>query len=244
VVGAEDQGQHPEHQHAADDEQSVLFASICPVPGGTEVGAVTGIGRRVILVVAVGVLLAGCQSGGAAPPPLPSAPATVGPSGTTAPTATTSAPPGRTLTSGDVTLVLPARATGPTLVLLRDYLAFWAAYTKALAVPDANSAELRRRSDPRAFAAFSRTIDQTLVRPRRALRGPVRVTPRLRPAAGPIVVIDDCIDATGQQFFTRSGQATPERGQRNSFTVSLRHDNAGYIVTAIADAPTEQCKGP
>jgi hypothetical protein len=203
--------------------------------------------RRPTRVAVAGIVLAclgvaGCSDSGSDAAPLPGASE---PSGSAPSSDTSAAPsPGReTLTSGDVTLVMPARVDAATERLLRDYLAFWVAYAEAAAIPDAQYAKLRARSDSSAFAAFSRGIESALVRQHRTLRGPLMLTPTVRTSLGQVRTIDDCVDASQQRYHDRSGAKTDEAGEQNSFTITLRPANVGFVVTGIAEARTPQCGG-
>lgn len=196
--------------------------------------------------VAVAVVLAGCSAdepdralpgaGGSGPV------ATTG-SAPADPTATATPGPGL-LIRGPVTLTVRPQDAGRRPVL-DSYLRFFAAYAVALEKADPRSADLRRFSTPAAFADFSRSLAEN-ARAGITVRGPVTLQPAVRSAAAGAltVVLVDCLDATGQRSFDRSGRRTGGPGERRPIQVELV-DTPGpvrWVVGSVADGPADACE--
>lgn len=178
--------------------------------------------------------------------PLPGGPATA--AATSVPTPSGPAGPSRpgdaTLVSGPVRLVLRPQdaARRP---LLQSYLDFFAAYADALGKADAGSAALRGHTTPEAFADFARGLAEN-ARTGVTVRGPVTLRPALRPVGSGALtaVLVDCLDASGQKFYDRSGTPTGQAGDRRPIQVELV-DSPGpvrWLVGSVADGPATACE--
>lgn len=198
-------------------------------------------------VVLAAVLLAGCGGqDGASPLPegsggtVPTSAPGTGPTGRAQAT-----PPGETqLASGSVRLTVRPQDAAQRPVL-DAYLGFFAAYADALQRADARSAQLRRRSTPDAFADFSRGLAAN-AREGITLRGPVLLRPVLRPrGSGALtVIVDDCLDGSGQRYYDKAGEPTGEAGARRPIRVELV-DSPGpvrWLVGSLADGPSAACE--
>lgn len=206
--------------------------------------------RAGVAVAVAVVALAGC-TGGEAATPLPGSGGSAGATGSTStpsgPAGGTSPPPGAAsvLASGAVRLtVRPQDATQQQV--LRSYLGFFAAYAEALGSGDASSTELRKRTTADAFADFSRGIAGN-AREGVVLRGPLSLQPALQKGgSGALtVILVDCLDASGQRFYDRSGKPTGDVGRRRPIKVQLVDTPSAvrYVVGALSGGPASACEG-
>jgi len=203
--------------------------------------------RAPVAVVAVAAALAGC-TGQEAATPLPGG---GGPAAVTSPSSTPSGSAGgpppagaSVLTSGDVRLTVRPQDAARRQVL-GSYLGFFAAYAEALGKADAASAELRRRTTADAFADFSRGIADN-AKAGVTARGPVSLRPAVQEsgAADLTVILVDCLDATRQRFYDRSGEPTGRTGTRRPIEVELINSPGPVrrVVGAVADGPPSACE--
>lgn len=216
---------------------------------GRWVAAARRSGRRVAGVAVAAVLVAGCGGEDAATPLAEGggAPAPTSEPGSAATGQAQGTPAGETqLTSGSVRLTVRPQDAAQRPVL-DAYLGFFAAYADALQRADARAAQLRRRSTPDAFADFARGLAAN-AREGVTLRGPVALQPVLRPrGSGALtVIVDDCLDGSGQRYYDRAGKPTGEAGARRPIRVELV-DSPGpvrWVVRSLADGPASTCERP
>jgi len=139
-----------------------------------------------------------------------------------------------------VTMRMPAAPDAATTAILRDYLAFWDGYTRAFAAPNPVDPLLRAHADPNLLISVMHEIQTNLVAPGRSIAGPVRLSPAVRSRTPQNVVIDDCFDASHQQFL-QGGTPTGETGTRSAQTVTLVARPTGWTAQSFAPGPVNAC---
>jgi hypothetical protein len=147
---------------------------------------------------------------------------------------------GTQLTAGSVRLTVPAGADARTVTVLRDYLAFWAAYEAAEETGRPVTDGLRATTDGSFLSALSQVIDNRYTSQGAVVRGVVTLTPTVRVRDAGSVTIDDCVDETGRED-VRRGEPTGDIGTRIPWALSMRLRSGHFVATGFEDSPAGLC---
>ncbi|OAA28225.1 hypothetical protein UG55_1006198 [Frankia sp. EI5c] len=152
------------------------------------------------------------------------------------------APAGAPVVAGSVHLTT-APGVDPTSPVVRDHLAFWAAFAGAQEADSPDFTALSARTDGSFFLALTRIVDQLRGKPGRSNRGPLHLLVTGVSQQAGVVAVDSCVDETERQEFELS-EPTGDIGLRYQIRVNLEPGDGGYLATGFADPQPAGCPPP
>ncbi|CUU54565.1 hypothetical protein Ga0074812_10355 [Parafrankia irregularis] len=144
--------------------------------------------------------------------------------------------------AGSVQLTIAA-GVDPNSPVLRDHLAFWAAFTGIQESDRPDLRALQARVDSSFMSSLMSLVDLLRGDAGRSTRGPVHLLVTSVSEQGGSIAVDSCVDETAREKL-RLAVPTGEVGIRSRVRVTLVPGRDGYLATGFADAPPAACPAP
>ncbi|MCK9902791.1 hypothetical protein CC117_00150 [Parafrankia colletiae] len=152
------------------------------------------------------------------------------------------APAGAPAVEGSVHMTTAA-GVDPASPVLRDHLAFWAAFSALQEGDRADFTALRDRVGGTLLDSLTSIIGHIRDTPGRSVRGPVHLMVTGVSQENGTVAVDSCVDETERETMQQSAP-TGEAGFRYRIRVSLTPTAGRYVATDWADPPPAGCPPP
>ncbi|MEX5637461.1 hypothetical protein [Parafrankia sp. FMc2] len=131
----------------------------------------------------------------------------------------------------------------PASPVVRDHLAFWAAFAGLQEGDRPDLAILRDRVDQVFLGELQNIVQGMRNRPGESVRGPLHLLVTGVSQENGTVAVDSCVDETERETMQQS-EPTGEVGLRHRIRVNLTPAAGSYVATGWADPPPGGCPPP